>query len=378
MPAAALASAPAPARPLLDALRARLAAVVAPTRRATPPIPTGVAPLDRALDGGLPRGRITEVTGPMGAGKTTLLHRAAARVLAAGGWVAWVDARRTLAPEPFAELGGRFVAVRPRDGSRAAWIADTLLRSGLFALVVVDGAPVLPRTTGFRLAQLAREQDAALVLLAESAQATHATGTVRLRLDRTTLAGRAIAVVARIVTPRRLGLHADIPDRRGAATTARHAWAPRPADPASDHHTHTWGGLGASVGDVHGRSATGTPAHPLPSGGGSGPAHAAPLPSDRLGRPLDELGAWERARYREWERRHERSPDRVPDMRVVTRQHDWASHRGRRRAADPTYGRRSRREEARLRTGAVIDVGLPQGWQRTVGTGRAEVPERGR
>jgi hypothetical protein len=470
----------APARPLLDTLRARLDAVVAPTRRATPPIPTGVALLDQALGGGLPRGRITEVVGPLGAGKTTLLHRAVARMLAVGGWVAWVDARRTLAPEPFATLGGRFVAIRPRDGARAAWAADTLLRSGLFALVVVDGAPVLSRTAGFRLAQLAREQDAALVLLGEGPQATRAAGTVRLRLarlapatprslqrrrhgelhlaapahrpgftitiergvgsashplpatstaasspspsDTTTALLRPIPVAAPIVATPRLGLHADIPDRRAAAGTTRHPWEPRPADPAIDHHadaaTRTWGGLGASVGDVHGHghgqdhgrtpartksqaSAAATTAEATVSTAGTTPVSGFPtdtdLTSDRiapykrhndvsmksstvhgghvasLGRPLHELGAWERARYREWEHR-ERGRGHGPDERVTNRPDAWTGavghtggplRRGRRRAAEAAWGHRSRRDEARRRTGARIDVGLPQGWQRS-------------
>ena len=36
--------------------------------------------------------------------------------------------------------------IRPRDPARAAWCADVLLRSGAFALVVLDGAPpLIPR-----------------------------------------------------------------------------------------------------------------------------------------------------------------------------------------------------------------------------------------
>ncbi|MEP6834461.1 MAG: ATPase domain-containing protein, partial [Gemmatimonas sp.] len=82
----------------LDALKAEVALVVAGGRGAGPAWPTGVAELDAALGGGVPRGRVTEVVGPLGAGKTSLVRQLVARVLAEGGWVAWVDATRTLAP----------------------------------------------------------------------------------------------------------------------------------------------------------------------------------------------------------------------------------------------------------------------------------------
>ena len=61
------------------------------------------------------------------------------------GWVAYVDAQRTLDPRDWAHLGDAegVWMIRPRDATRAAWCADVLLRSGAFALVVLDGAPAL-------------------------------------------------------------------------------------------------------------------------------------------------------------------------------------------------------------------------------------------
>ena len=166
----------------LDELKAEVAMVVAGGRGAGPAWPTGVAELDSALGGGVPRGRVTEVVGPLGAGKTSLVRQLVARVLAEGGWVAWVDATRTLAPQDLAELGERLIVVRPHDYTRGAWCTDLLLRSGVFALVVLDGAPVLSRTVGVRLSQLARERDAAFVVLREGTQGSRLGGAVRLQI----------------------------------------------------------------------------------------------------------------------------------------------------------------------------------------------------
>src|SRR6185436_14030553 len=102
----------------LTELRAHVATIVAGGHSAGAPWPTGVNGLDAALGGGVPRGRVTEVVGTMGAGKTSLVRQLVARVLVAGGWVAWIDATRTLAPQELAGLGERLVMVRPRDHTR--------------------------------------------------------------------------------------------------------------------------------------------------------------------------------------------------------------------------------------------------------------------
>jgi hypothetical protein len=166
----------------LDTLRLQVATVVAGNHSAGPAWPTGITGLDVALGGGVPRGRVTEVVGTVGAGKTSLVRQLVARVLVEGGWVAWVDATRTLAPQELAGLGERLIMVRPRDHTRGAWCADLLLRSGVFALVVLDGAPVLSRVVGVRLSQLARERDAAFVVLREGTQASRLGGAVRLQV----------------------------------------------------------------------------------------------------------------------------------------------------------------------------------------------------
>jgi hypothetical protein len=230
----------------LAALREQLATVVAGTPSATPGLPTGLAALDALLPGGgLPPGRITELLAAPGFGKTTIARSLAATTIATGHCVAWIDATRTLDPRDFcaAETDGRtsidvdsLWVVRPADPARAPWCADLLLRSGAFALVVLDGAPVLPRVVAVRLAQLAREADAALLLLGEGTRASEIGGALRLVMRRPKAitvekGGPHQNVILRLKNPEkearhgitgedlahRLRAHPEIPDRRGVA-----------------------------------------------------------------------------------------------------------------------------------------------------------------
>jgi hypothetical protein len=153
------------------ALRQRLASIVAPVRTdaGTGAIATGIAGLDAALsDGGVPFGRLTEILGERGSGKATLARALVARAIAAGRWVAYIDATRTLAPRDWAPMAtnGRLWVIRPRNPDRGAWSADVLLRSGAFGLVVLDGAPPLSREVGIRLTRVARDRDTAFVVVA--------------------------------------------------------------------------------------------------------------------------------------------------------------------------------------------------------------------
>ena len=366
----------------LASLRTQLEAVVAGGRTAGSPWATGIGPLDTALGGGIPRGRITEVVGTLGAGKTALVRQVVTRVLRTGGWVAWIDARRTLAAAPWAGLGERLVMVRPRDGKRSAWCADLLLRSGVFALVVIDGAPALSRVHGVRLAQLARERDAACVVLQHEARPSRVSGAVRLRLEplsaqplpirrqrtdtprarQNAMPGathnvtrgfsvivekggphrsvRSIEVSSGIVMARRVCTDSEIPDRRGVARGSRRPWAAiggRPDDAIGQ--PITWGGLGVSASDDIYTSATQT--H-------SAHRDATRTGIDRTGEPhLPPLTPRERHRERHREREQF---DRGFDKHT----RDWTRYRGRRRAAESSYGKPTRRERAREKVGASI------------------------
>jgi hypothetical protein len=252
---------------------AELVKLLPPPPPATPALPTGVAALDAVLTGGgLPRGRLTEIVGPAGSGKTTLTRAIVEATVAAHGWVAYVDAQRTLDARDWVHLGdaeGVWI-IRPRDAGRAAWCADVLLRSGAFALVVLDGAPALTKSAAVRLTRLARESNAAFVVLGErTGGASQLGGAVRLFVERgkrhpklptphpppvvsggwgvmSTIAVkvqkggtlRTVEVRCAIGVARRLCTHPEVPDRRGVARGPaggnRRAHARRAASPPAD------------------------------------------------------------------------------------------------------------------------------------------------
>ena len=394
--------------PALAQLQTQLQQVVAGGRQASPPWPTGLPALDAALGGGIQRGRITELTGPLAVGKTALLRQVVAQVLTTGAWVAWIDAGRTLAPAPWADLGERFVVIRLPDAKRAAWTADLLLRSGVFGLVVLDGAPPLSRVHGVRLAQLARERDAACVVLEHvipgETRVQRLAGTVRLTMGLSTppsmrapsarktavtapnatanpqlppptahpaqsascslitvekgafssTNSRLIEVPRVIVLARRVCAHSEIPDRRGVARSARRPWEPRgnSADPGAGSHTApaehpvTWGGLGVASHDLYG---TDLPGHPARLAAG------LDEPGDRLGG--DRIGGDRIGGDRLGGERFGHRDPRDIQQDLDRRTRDWTTYRGRRRAAESGFGRRGRRELARERTGALLTSG---------------------
>jgi recombination protein RecA len=110
-------------------------------------IPTGSIALDVALGiGGLPRGRVVEIYGPESSGKTTVALHAIANAQAEGGICAFIDAEHALDPEYAAKLGvdtDALLVSQPDNGEQALEIADTLVRSGALALIVIDSVAAL-------------------------------------------------------------------------------------------------------------------------------------------------------------------------------------------------------------------------------------------
>lgn len=112
--------------------------------------PTGALPLDLALGGGYPKGRVVEIYGPESSGKTTLTLHAIAQVQQQGGVAAFVDAEHALDPLYAAALGvdvENLLISQPDTGEMALEIVDQLVRSGAVALIVVDSVAALtPRS----------------------------------------------------------------------------------------------------------------------------------------------------------------------------------------------------------------------------------------
>jgi recombination protein RecA len=110
-------------------------------------IPTGSFSLDLALGvGGLPRGRIVEIYGPESSGKTTLALNVVAQAQKQGGKTAFIDAEHALDPEYAAKLGVKvndLLISQPDNGEEALNILESLVRSGIISVIVVDSVAAL-------------------------------------------------------------------------------------------------------------------------------------------------------------------------------------------------------------------------------------------
>ena len=134
-------------------------------------IPSGVEPLDAALCGGLPAGRIVEICGS--AGRMTLALSLVVNALERGpcAFIDAVDGLDVDAAELMCVDLSRLLWARVRGAEDALRGADLLLRAGGFALLVVYlcGAPP-PRLgigTWPRLVQRAQHEGTALVIVSD-------------------------------------------------------------------------------------------------------------------------------------------------------------------------------------------------------------------
>ncbi len=113
-------------------------------------ISTGSLAVDIALGvGGLPRGRITEISGPESSGKTTLCLHTIAEAQRTGGIGAFIDMEHALDPLYAQKIGvdvNNLYISQPDTAEQALEIAETLVRSGAVDVLVVDSvAALVPR-----------------------------------------------------------------------------------------------------------------------------------------------------------------------------------------------------------------------------------------
>lgn len=218
-------------------------------------LPTAIAPLDAALRGGVPRGQLSEITGPRSSGRTTLLLQLMASLTARGEIVALVDTfdRLDVASavaagvdlsrllwvrgQAITRVQGSGLGPQPALGRAQPWAPSPepwgltdrtidrsvkalglVLQAGGFGLVALDLADVpmvalrqLPYTTWLRVQRTIEGSDTACVLTTPEPLARSAGG-LTLTLDGTTAwngtsdRSRRVAgleMTARIVSPRR-------------------------------------------------------------------------------------------------------------------------------------------------------------------------------
>jgi recombination protein RecA len=110
-------------------------------------ISTGSFSLDAALGvGGLPRGRVVEIFGPESSGKTTLALNVVAQAQKQGGKAAFIDAEHAMDPQYASRLGvniNELLISQPDSGEDALNILESLVRSGMISVIVVDSVAAL-------------------------------------------------------------------------------------------------------------------------------------------------------------------------------------------------------------------------------------------
>lgn len=109
-------------------------------------VSSGSLALDKALGGGIPRGRIVEVYGPESSGKTTLTLHMIAEIQKKGGLAGFIDAEHALDPNYAKNLGvdiDNLYISQPDSGEQALEIAETMVRSGALDVIVIDSVAAL-------------------------------------------------------------------------------------------------------------------------------------------------------------------------------------------------------------------------------------------
>jgi RecA DNA recombination protein len=147
-----------------------------------------MAPLDALIGGGIPRGRISEITGRAGSGRTSIAATFANFATRRGEVAAWLDASGSFDPESMRDAGvelcrmlwaaipdagsksyGRFARPVVRRQSAIVKAAELVLEAGGFGLVVLDFGETpraLTESSALRIARAAERSGAAVIAIA--------------------------------------------------------------------------------------------------------------------------------------------------------------------------------------------------------------------
>jgi recombination protein RecA len=138
---------------------------------------TGIAEIDAAIGGGLPRGCFTEIFGPASSGRASLLASILAQATTRQEVCALVDAEDTFDPASACAAGvalNRLLWVRcQHDAEQALKAADLLIQGGGFGVVAMDLGYTPPETarrisltSWFRLRRAVEHTPAVLIAVA--------------------------------------------------------------------------------------------------------------------------------------------------------------------------------------------------------------------
>ncbi len=164
----------------IEALRERIRQMEAAPRLSQLTMSTGVKAFDALLQGGFPAGTVIELMGGPASGKTSLALKVVAQATQRRQLCAYIDTPRQLYAPAAQGLGvdlNAMLVLRPKIASQAVWAALQLLRSGCFAVTVLDIAQVavLPFAEIKKLTDaVAKSQTVLLVLTAPAPRPTGA------------------------------------------------------------------------------------------------------------------------------------------------------------------------------------------------------------
>ena len=157
-------------------------------------LPTGIRAIDKLTSGGIARGTLTEICGPVSSGRTAILFSLLAQATGRGECCAFIDATGSFDPLSATQAGA--------DLDRILWIncagktehalkaTDLIIQAGGFGLVILDLADTpdreaarIPLASWFRLRHAAERNSTAL-LLAETRINARSCSTVQIELHR--------------------------------------------------------------------------------------------------------------------------------------------------------------------------------------------------
>ena len=143
---------------------------------------TGLAFLDHAIDGGFPKGAITEIVSPhLSAGSASLISALLQTAQRHYYFLALIDGRDSFDPQPLGNSCLRHLLwVRCQKSLEAIKAADLLLRDGNFPLLIVDLVlnPAddikIPQTSWYRLQRLVEPTSTAFLVLSRRSMVSSA------------------------------------------------------------------------------------------------------------------------------------------------------------------------------------------------------------
>jgi len=135
-------------------------------------LPTGIAPIDDLLHGGIPFGRFVEIFGDYSTLKSYIGYCAIAQAQKRGLLAALVDAEHSFDPEWAASLGVDLDALeisRPETGEEAMDVAEILIRGKVDLIVFDSVAAALPKAEHEKSLSKDKQQPARLAQLMSAA-----------------------------------------------------------------------------------------------------------------------------------------------------------------------------------------------------------------